>query len=1194
MASSPSQKNNTTPPKAHQQATSLGQSGPDKPHHPPRWYKSLRLRYASTLLILFAIGIVIQVKSNQLLSDSLADSKIQILADHQQMLCEQIIRYTIEIGSNYQLQQHDTFSTLSNRSDYFADKLRENHHSILSYLTNTETSSNRNQNRDLQSLLASIGHQIEAYASIAKSIQQNAINENPDALKTNLDSLATLEQTMLPVFEKFAAQFSQYSHQKITQAKSNGNSMFLLTIAIGISMMLFVIEPGIRAQQQLIQTTKNSARMISTQQKAADQAGFVMITDADGTITEVNDKMCQLSGYSREELIGSNPRIFNSGHHSSEFYDEMYETLHSGKIWRGEILDRNKDNTTFWADTTIVPMLDPNGEVCSFYSMRIDITRQKEAEHELQTILDAFPSLVLYKDESNTILRINQSAAQSIGLDPDDIKYHNANEFLKGDDIISSHSDDLDVLASGTPTMGTIETFTSPTGMQSIMRVDKIPMLDTSGYYSRIVTIATDITEIVEIEQRLALVIEATKAGIWDWNVDDNTLHTNDRYFTMVGDQVPQSPIKADFYHSRIHPDDLQKVNHNIENIQMPGSNYYESEFRLLCQDQTYRWIRSTGKVIETNIDGTAKRIIGQHLDVDKSKRLDLAIRTALELKPKDTQSETLTNLCASLAEATQTSFAGISTLSTDDQGRTTATLVAGVHNNQAIQPFQHDISQTPCERSINETFCYIPNNVTDEFPDNDYLKAINACGYAGLKLTNNAGEKIGVLMIVDSKPLNTPFDTQTALQLFGARAAVELEHSNNESRLREAAELAKSLSQSKSDFLANMSHEIRTPMTAILGFADMLKEDNNSAQSSFNRLDAIETIQSNGNHLLTIINDILDISKIEAGKMTVELINVHTLEILSQIESLMADRIQGKGLDFNIVFDTPIPETIQSDPTRLRQILLNLVGNAIKFTEVGSISIHCSMTQTTNPLLQIKVVDTGIGMTKDQCSNIFESFSQADTSTTRKFGGTGLGLNISLSLAQMLGGNVQVESNPNTGSSFCLTINPGNIQNSKLVGKSEYDKPHHSEQSSENHTTALPKNTLKDYTILLVEDGPDNQRLISHHLRKAGAHVDFAENGRIGVDTITAPNAPHYDLILMDMQMPILDGYGAATELRNQGCTIPIIALTAHAMSGAREKCLEAGCNDYQTKPINKINLIKACVDQINNAPKPPQQEAA
>ena len=387
---------------------------------------------------------------------------------------------------------------------------------------------------------------------------------------------------------------------------------------------------------------------------------------------------------------------------------------------------------------------------------------------------------------------------------------------------------------------------------------------------------------------------------------------------------------------------------------------------------------------------------------------------------------------------------------------------------------------------------------------------------------------------------------------------------------------------RAKSEFLANMSHEIRTPMTAIIGYADLLLDPETTATEQRTH---IQTIRRNGEHLLAILNDILDLSKIEAGRMTVEEVSCSPSMIIVDVASLMRVRAVEKGLFFEVHFQTSIPETIKSDPTRLRQILMNLVGNAIKFTHTGGVRIlaRCQ-TDGAEPKLELEIVDTGIGMSPVQTAQLFQPFVQADSSTTRRFGGTGLGLAICRRLAHMLGGDIHVDSSPGRGSSFRIVVSTGSLDGVRMFEEL-------TEAGIPETGPALAAETAierLDCTVLLAEDGIDNQVLISKHLTRAGALVTVVENGRLALEKALAATLAGrpYDVILMDMQMPEMDGYAATSELRRKGYTGPIVALTAHAMAGDRERCISAGCTDYLTKPIARRKLVDTVAAYAKESP--------
>lgn len=392
---------------------------------------------------------------------------------------------------------------------------------------------------------------------------------------------------------------------------------------------------------------------------------------------------------------------------------------------------------------------------------------------------------------------------------------------------------------------------------------------------------------------------------------------------------------------------------------------------------------------------------------------------------------------------------------------------------------------------------------------------------------------------------------------------------------LRKAIEASEGANRAKSAFLANMSHEIRTPLTAILGFADVLLETGDIYKAPVERVEAIETIRRNGSHLIALINDLLDLSKIEAGKFQVENLPCSLHRLIADLRQLMQVRAEEKKLTINIKYDGPIPEMILTDPTRLRQILMNLLSNSIKFTHEGSLNLTVSLVgKAPDRKIQIDVRDTGIGISDEMRDKLFQPFTQGDGSMSRRFGGTGLGLTISKRFAELLGGDLFILETSHLGTTFRLQVDPGPLHNVEFqepeaVAPAEDIKP---------AKTTNAKDVLNGLKILLVEDGPDNQRLISFLLKKAGASVDMSENGELGYRKAmdaTAQGEP-FDVILMDMQMPIMDGYTAASKLRADGYEGPIIALTAHAMAEDRNRCIEAGCTDYSTKPVDRAKLIE------------------
>jgi len=389
---------------------------------------------------------------------------------------------------------------------------------------------------------------------------------------------------------------------------------------------------------------------------------------------------------------------------------------------------------------------------------------------------------------------------------------------------------------------------------------------------------------------------------------------------------------------------------------------------------------------------------------------------------------------------------------------------------------------------------------------------------------------------------------------------------------LERARAAADASNAAKSTFLANMSHEIRTPMTAILGYADLLADQ--LADPTHRDLDtqAIDTIRRNGSHLLTIINDVLDLSRVEANRVELEPMECSPLRIIEDTVSLLKHRAMEKGIALRTHYLSPLPAVIRTDPVRMKQVLVNVIGNAVKFTEEGEVRIDISFA---DPKLTICVVDTGIGMAPEALEHIFNPFQQADSSTVRRFGGTGLGLTISRRLIRHMGGELTATSAPGCGSAFRITLPVDKGYGQNLTDSVSPESP--ADAPAPLHEDPLP--ALRG-RILLAEDGPDNQRLIAFHLRRAGAEVEIVENGQLAVESAAsaAASGRPFDLVVLDMQMPVMDGYTAARRLRAAHRDLPIIALTAHAMNGDRNRCIAAGCSDFATKPFDRNGLIRQC----------------
>jgi len=772
-------------------------------------------------------------------------------------------------------------------------------------------------------------------------------------------------------------------------------------------------------------TLSETVQELEFQKFALDQHAIVSIADQRGRIVYANDRFCEISQYHRDELIGQDHRILNSGHHSREFFRDLWDTICRGRIWRGEIRNRAKSGDLYWVDCTIVPFMDAHGKPLRYIAIRTDITRRKRNELVVQ-----------------------------------------------------------------------------------------------------------------QATERLNLALEGSDLALWDWNPVSGAVYLNERWSTMLGGPAQATSTTLTELNELTHPQDRPQLQAQIIEMLKGLTPVYTAEHRVRKLDGDWIWVYSHGKVVERDEQGRAVRVAGTNADIT-------------------------------------------------------------------------------------------------------------------------------------------------------ARKQAEVE-------LLQAKDAAEAANRVKSDFLANMSHEIRTPMNGIIGMTELALD----TQLDPEQREYIEMVKTSADSLLTVINDILDFSKIEAGRMTIEQAAFPLEHALSQSLKTLAFRAHQKGLELLLRVAPDVPEWLVGDAGRLRQILINLIGNAIKFTDHGDVEVSVRRAQVVENdgiTLYFSVRDTGIGIPADKLDTIFESFSQADMSTTRKYGGTGLGLTICRQLVELMRGRIWVESKPGEGSTFHFTAhfgigesaepplaggrllndlrvlvvddNPTSqavliemleswkmrpvgvgdgaqalaelqrateagepyaliLLDAEMPGTDGFEvatrinqHPGHSgatlmmlnadDQRNDKArcrelgiaacltkpiapselfdalagslgigarlqtATLSAASTLHEQraslAVLLAEDNPVNQVLGIRLLEKFGHRVTLANNGREAVEKYQ--QGP-FDVILMDVDMPEMNGYDATATIRGleqaNGRHIPIVAMTAHAMDGSRERCLEAGMDGYISKPID------------------------
>lgn len=811
------------------------------------------------------------------------------------------------------------------------------------------------------------------------------------------------------------------------------------------------------------------------------------------------------------------------------------------------------------------------GSLKDIHDRQVAKENLENSTHFFQSILDSLAAQIAILDENGFIIESNKSwkkhseANSDIGLKLDmGVNYINAWQKTNAIDELT-----VDKCVSGIKQIIARETqffaieYSVGDGPEKRWLVTSFSRSTINGKL-RVVVSQEDITQLKQVqeerhslEERLSFAIEGAGDGVWDWDITTGYVLYSKSWCEMLGYDQRDIPPNLEGWSKTIHPDDLPTAIKMVEEYFEGMHSLYVQEYRMLCKDGSYKWILSRGKIVSRDPSGKALRMVGTHTDISERKRYEIeALHNAQLLVSSNVALEE----AQALGKIGSWSY-DLKTHSMEWSKQTWRMLTGDESTGQASLEAMLASHLPEDAEKLRNAFEEV-KNTGKAF---SFVLRINSID--GIRYLHSEGR--------------AHYETVNTIdRIYGTMADVTIDVEREES-LRLAREEAESSSRSKSEFLANMSHEIRTPMTAIMGFADLLIEDGQCINDADTRFEYVATIKRNGEHLLSIINDILDISKIEAGKMEVEMIEMSPNAIIQDVVSMMHAKAAEKNVRLKVDIQNELPEVIESDPVRLRQILINLLGNAIKFTDEGNVTLQASFQNGDPGSIKFTVIDTGIGMSNRQLERLFAAFEQADASTTRKYGGSGLGLRISKRLAEMLGGTITVESKLGQGSKFIATVATGSaVFFVRSDAKTEIRHEVVPTASVSN------KSSIDGIRILLAEDGIDNQRLISHHLRKAGAIVTVVDNGKLAVEWLSEQdsldgqlkNPLPIDLLISDMQMPEMDGYTACKLLREKGFDLPIIALTANAMRGDAEKCINAGCDIHLPKPINRLDLIREC----------------
>jgi PAS domain S-box-containing protein len=652
-------------------------------------------------------------------------------------------------------------------------------------------------------------------------------------------------------------------------------------------------------------------------------------------------------------------------------------------------------------------------------------------------------------------------------------------------------------------------------------------------------------------------------ALIWTSGTDKLCNYFNETWLRFTGRTLEQELQNG--WAEGVHPDDADRCIETYLSAfdkQIP----FEMEYRLRHASGGYRWLVDLGT---PNFNSTGEFIgyIGHCFDISERKLIEDTQTFLLGCGLPGTGEDFFESLARYLSEKLSMEYVCIDRLEGDGLMAQTV----AIYNNGGFETnVLYALKDTPCGEVVDRSVCCYQHGVRHLFPNDSALQELNAESYIGTTLPDSKGKAIGLIAIIGHQPLHDEGKAETVLKLVAPRAAGELERREAENALKEtleqlfrAKEKAEESDRLKSAFLANMSHEIRTPMNGILGFSELLKEPglNSSQQQEYIRI-----IEKSGARMLNIINDIVDISKIEAGLMKLDIQESDLNEQIGYIYTFFKPEVEAKGM--KLFFKKPLPvkdAILKTDREKVYAILTNLVKNAIKYSEEGTIEIGCDKK---GDLVEFFVKDTGIGIPKERHLAIFERFVQADIEDRAARQGAGLGLAITKTYVEMLGGKIWVESQEGIGSSFYFTL-PANIE---PVFENVFQQI----------APAAKTNQVRKLKILIAEDDEVSKILIDLTIKMFG---DEILKVRTGVEAVEiCRNHPDIDLILMDVQMPEMSGYEATRQIRKFNNHVIIIAQTAYGLSGDREKAIESGCNDYIAKPVYKAELIELIQKYFRN----------
>ena len=939
---------------------------------------------------------------------------------------------------------------------------------------------------------------------------------------------------------------------QIPKKLNEDQKLALSTLAKHVMSILELRNKNLILQNKVVDLSKVALEKMTLElesyKMALDETSGVIISDNHGNIIFVNDETCRTSKYSREELLGQQSTIFDSGFHPQSFFDDLWDTILNGHIWKNEIKNLAKDGTFYWTDTTIVPFLDESNKPKKFVSIKRDITKQKQEENRI----DQFFSLSLdYFCVANTngyFEKISPVFSSQLGYTNEELLSKPFFEFIHPEDIEKTQKE-IEKLAQGTTTINFKIRFVCKNGDFKLLSWNATPDKETGVLYAT----ARDITDshrIHDENRKLSLVAKGINNVVVITDKNRNIEWVNQAFEDITG--YTQSEVIGKNPGSFLQYKDSDEDTIKAMRQAMNNQETFVGEIKNISKAGRQYWMElSISPVFNDNRE--LLNFIAIQTDVTEKKRKDASISNLIE-----TQNSIFNGVghavmfCSPSGIIQRINQAGLDLVEyAEDE-------IVGKMNQIDFHDFGEIVTRS-MELSQELGKPVIPGYDTI-IAKTDALRTMDGNEWTYI---SKSGRKIPVWVSVTCIK-NTDGNI---LGYFSAAEDYTVKKQVEQS-LIEAKNLAEQAAQAKDSFLANMSHEIRTPLNAIIGFTELLSQ--NTLDPTL--MDYVNNINTAGANLLLIINDILDISKIESGQLVIESHPVNLKSTLKHVYDLLKVKALEKNLEFNLYLDADMPEFVIGDKGRINQILMNLAGNSLKFTEKGEVTISVKKLGETDKTVKLRfsIKDTGIGIPENKIDSIFERFTQAEVSTTRRFGGTGLGLNIVKQLVELQNGEINVTSKVGQGSDFYFILEFLKVEIPKSENEKEIIQP--------------MEESLGKLSILLCEDNELNQHLARRVIEKFGFDLDIAINGKEGIERLLNKN---YDLILMDLQMSVMDGYQATIYIREVlKNDIPIIAMTAHSLVGEQQKCKEIGMNAYVSKPFKQTELleqIRAVVDKKN-----------